>query len=360
MSPPFADMLFETHEITPWKKTMKNKYYYLPLVIISLVASTAYGYQNPRSEESFPLYRSTPMSARLFVEDNRIFTYVSVNGSEERLFVVDNAWSHTTIDPRLLSLQNLDVERNVGFRALGQRGLVAPEGTIHSLRLGNFEIQSAYVRSSDVLEKISQAFNRDVSGVFAHGSMAQYVTTIDIRGGKISFHDCNGEHPGSEHGYNAAIVLDFGLDPWGNSNKQHFSIELTVNGKVIDAVVDLGFQGGILTNLDPEFLELCIDPEQEPFGVYLGGIAGRAWNAELCSVEVSGVKVNNVETILFEGNCDGERTLVGVEFLKKFKMIFDFRNEKLALIPYLSPLDETSTTFALLAESGVSAFSEVR
>ena len=339
---------------------MKNKFYCLPLVVISVVVSAAFGYQNSELEDSYTKIRSSPLSAPLFLENNRIFTYVSINGSEEQLFVIDNAWSHTTVDPRLLKLQPLAIKRNVGFQALGQQDHVAPEGIIPSLRLGNLEIQSAYIRASDILEEISLAFKRDVSGVFAHGSMAQYITTIDIRGGRISFHDCNNERPYYAHQYDNAIVLDFGPDPWRNSSKQHFSIELTINGKVINAIVDLGFQRGILTNLDPELLGLNVDPEQEPFGISSGGFFGRGWNAEPCSVEVGGLKVNNVEIIHFESNFEGEYTLLGVEFLKRFKMIFDFRNEKLALIPYPSSRDKTSTTFAQLAESGVSALSEGR
>lgn len=278
--------------------------------------------------------RMPVMSAKLLIANDRLFTYVSVNGQKKKLFFVDNGWSHTTVDPRLVREFTMVAEKNVAYKALDKKRVEATSGFIDSMTVGDLEIIAPRVRKSELMAVLSRGVNKRVFGVLAYQTMSPYLTTFDFKSKQVLFSGHDKENLNRILGNENLISLDFGPSTWSKQSKQIFSVRMKLNGREVDAVVDLGYNGGVLTTLDASDLGMDRFFPNKSFDVAIGGHKGKGYRHELRTAEIGGQTFNGIHIILFKTEQAPQFTIIGVNFLKKFEVTFDYKNKKLYLVPY--------------------------
>lgn len=268
-------------------------------------------------------------SAPLLLFNNRVFTWVSVNGSDERLFFVDNGWSQTTVDANLIEGQTFRPVREVQFKALDRRDHEALEGAIDVMQIGNLTMRYPHVRSSDLMDRLSREFKKKVHGVLAWETMRHFLTTFDFQKKRVYFSEYSPTVIAAIHAGEEVSVFDFGPHCFSSASLQIFSVKLEINGVEVDACVDLGYPGGLLTTLDPKSIGIDGTVNRGNFPVAIAGHQGRGIKNLAKQVQFGHSNRKNVNVVLFESETAPDFVIIGVEFLKQYKVTFDYRNRKL-------------------------------
>lgn len=300
----------------------------LLLVALSSYSSMPVGAESHYAPEIFRRH-----SAPLMLSNNRIYTYVSLNGMDEKLFLIDNGCSQIFIDQALAEEGNFIPYSEIDFKAIHKKQITAEVGLVDMMKIGDLEIDHPRVRVSDFLKFLSRKDRRRVYGVIAAELMQPYLTTIDFRAKMLYFEPHNPESLAGITEDENIISFEFGPNTLSQGSEQLFSIPIYINGNPVNAMVDLGFSGGILTTLESNRIGLIKSMRGNSAEVAIGGYSGRGFRWKAKEVRIGGQVIKNVKLIRFSAPDVPEFTVVGVDFLKQFKLTFDYQNRMVYLVP---------------------------
>lgn len=270
-------------------------------------------------------------TATLILKHNRIFTKASLNSGKELNFWVDNGWSQTTVDSRLLDPESLDSKRQIRFTALNRKGLSAHSGLIEELRIGELQLNNPEVRCSDIFSKVTQSFKYRVCGILGYNSLKTFKVTFDFRNKKIVF-----EKSLNDANAKPEDLVKKGILSWENKllngkNAHVFSVKLLINDIPVDAFIDLGFEGSILTTLDNKKISVFSNGGIRKSTVRVLGHSGEGFHTKAQKVSLAGFEEKNVPLIHFTNERISDFTLIGVSFIKRFTMTIDYPNKLIYL-----------------------------
>ena len=296
---------------------------------VDIPGALAFGSHPYNSPEAFGVW-----SAPLVMTQDRIYTHVSVDGGSDKLFMVDNGYRYVTFTPSLA--------RGVGFEAVGEtatnvidrRRVRTPIGTVRRLGIGGLEVDDMLVQVCPIMHTLSNSLGLRIHGVVGTNLMARYLTTIDFEEDRIVFTQRTPSSRARLLAEDGAVALPFGPHPFSSGSCHIFSIRIRINGVPVDAIVDLGFTGGILTNLAPRELGLRMrSGDLRGFPVAIAGYRGTGRMAVACTVTVGNSSTSDVPVIVFYSRGAPSFVIVGVQFLNRFKPTFDFAGRSLILRP---------------------------
>ena len=280
-------------------------------------------YTNGRSNISW--------NAPLILKQNRIFTKASVNSGRELNFWVDNGWSQTTVDSRLLDPESLDARRQIRFTALNRKGLSAHSGIVEELRIGELQLSNPEVRCSDIFSKVTQSFKYRVSGILGYNSLKSFKVTFDFRNKKIVFEKSLNDANVKPEGFVKKGILSWDNKLLNGKNAHVFSVKLFINDIPVDAFIDLGFEGSILTTLDNKKISVFSNGGIRKSTVRVLGHSGEGFHTKAQKVSLAGFEEKNVPLIHFKNEQISDFTLIGVTFIKRFTITIDYPNKLIYL-----------------------------
>jgi len=271
-------------------------------------------------------------TAPLLMFQQYLLTRVSVSQGKELLFLIDNGCYYTMVESEHVADNDFRRVSEKKVNSAGRRNVPLEIGELSRIRLGELEIEDEMVTLSPLLHDISKGIGRNVHGVIGMRTLSRYLTTFDFASGRIIFR-LNGPQARQEiiDQPGMIVVLPCKPTPISRTNKHLFAIEMTINGVPVDAIVDLGFSGGILTNFDPWQLDLDRYRTQRRISVAIAGLVGEGWMTWARRVEIDGHQIDGVEAIYVPAPDVPRVVIVGVEFLKRFEVTFDYQNQELIL-----------------------------
>ena len=313
------------------------------LLIIGLIFQPAAPASDPDAATATEKEDSSSLafirSADLLLFKNRLLTKVVLDDGKEYLFLIDNGFNHTAVDPDLANGDNFVMQREGLVNCTGQRDVKVEIGRFKQLRLGQLVVEDESVSISPLLKYISRRINKRVRGVIGTNLMSRYLTTIDLSHQMIFFRPNNEayredllERPGT-------IVVPLKRQNWSARGDHIYAVEILINGKPVDACIDLGFQGSILTTLDPVSLGMDRCYRGNKFETIIAGFKGMSARDEVREVVVGNLRTGNAPIILFEAKGAPALTLIGVEFLDRFVFTIDYKRQQLILNPVPSKSD---------------------
>ncbi len=309
------------------------------MTVLGLIASPAgindaarvHDNSDEDSSSAIEMVRTAP----LILIRNRLFTLARVDGDKERLFLIDNGCDYTIVDPMLANDGNFDERKESLVNISGRRGVLTKVGVLDKICFGNLELREALIRISP-LKLISRQFKRRIHGILGMNQLASFLTTIDFSSGRMIFRPHNRAMLEEMLSRPSTIVLPL-EEEHGISYGNHIStIKIRINGTEVDAIIDLGFSGAIMTNLAPSHLGIERGMSRVKYPVAFGGFSGTGCNGRAKQVSIGDFTVGGVKLIHFEASGAPPTTIIGVEYLKQFDLTFDFINQKLILQPTTS------------------------
>ena len=298
-------------------------------VLCLLAGPTSLFADDPGAAGGVPMVKSAPLK----IVNNRVLTYVSVNGCGNRAFLVDNCWSQTTIDSRLKEETGFQYEGEVRFNALNKKDQVGARGIVPEMRIGELEICDAKVRCSEIFKALNKRMKLKLSGVVAYETMRPYLTTFDFKKRRMFFAANTPEAVAAMEGNEGVIVLPFGECLFSGVNEHTFTVRIGINGREVDALFDLGFDGSIMTSLDPRELGLRVKFDRSGTPGKVMGRTGTVRKAVAGEVLVGDHLTKGVQVYCFDSEGAPDFTMMGVEFLRKFTFTLDYRGRKVYLAP---------------------------
>ena len=289
-------------------------------------AVSSHPYSSP---EAYGVW-STP----LLTIEGRLYTHVSVDGGDEKLFMVDNGFRYVTFTPSLANEVGFEAVSEIATNIIDRRQVRTPLGTVHELNIGDLKIENIFVQVCATMHTLSNSLGLRIHGVLGTNMMINYLTTFDFGEERIVFTPrtpTNRAHLLAESG---TIALPFGPHPFSSGSCHIFSVRIRINGVPVDAIVDLGFTGGILTNLNHRELGLRLESgDLRGFPVAVAGYRGKGRMAVASTVEAGDLSTRDVPVVVFSSRRAPTFTIIGVQFLNRFKPTFDFAGRSLILQP---------------------------
>jgi hypothetical protein len=264
---------------------------------------------------------------------NRIFIPVTINGGKEILFLVDNGCRNTYVDKKHLPDEVFLPEEEITHRALDRDNFQSVLGTIPILGLGNLEIENPRIALSDMPFVLSTHLRRSIGGIIGSEIIRPYLTTFDFTEGRVLFQPATEEIREIIRSQPGLIVLPFCNRVDASIKTHNIMVTITVNGVRVEAIVDLGYSGEILTSLDREKIGL---PGEIGWGgttVSVAGLNGEGYKNYGCQVKIGDFSVHDIEVTYFLCPKAPEFTLIGLGLLKQFTLTFDYQERVLYLLP---------------------------
>jgi hypothetical protein len=272
-------------------------------------------------------------TAPLLQINDRLFTLARLGGGEEMLFLVDNGCDYTIVDPALVDGENFSEDREAYINSNGRRSQLTTLGTLDRLSFGDLELHGVLVRVSSLVKAVSRQLRRPVRGVLGMRQMLPYLTRIDFSNGKIEFMPHNEAVRSSLVGRDSAVVLPLGKAHEMEYGRHIYTVRIGINGREVDAIIDLGFSGSIMTNLPASQLGITRGMSQVKFPVTFGGYQGKGCKGRAEEVEIGGIKLKGIDLVHLGADGNPPTTIIGVKLLRRFDLTFDYRNRQLILHP---------------------------
>jgi hypothetical protein len=273
---------------------------------------------------------SAAVTAPLLMFQDRIFTLVNIGGRDDLLFMIDNGCYYSNIEPEQAeeALFNPISEKTVD--SAGKKNVQLDIGRIPEMRIGGLELKDEVVAISPLMPLISRGIGKNVSGIVGMRTLCRQLTTLDFEGGRIIFRP-NLPEARREIMEQPGMVVALPCKPMLGTNGHLLTMKIAVNGVEVDAIVDLGFAGGLITNRDPESLGLDRYLKQATFPVAIAGLVGEGHRTWARRVEIGGLQISGLEAIHVDAPGEPKTVIVGVAFLKHFEVTLDYLNQKLIL-----------------------------
>jgi hypothetical protein len=272
-------------------------------------------------------------SAPLILINNRIFTNVSVNSTGERLFMIDNGCRFSHVDGSFAkNLYSKDVG-TVRFGAIDKKNWDSRSSIFPKLTVGNLDVHSPVLKISDFPGTLTRLLRRNIYGVLGNDFMCHYLTAFDLKNNRVLFFP---DPEGTRELFRSlpgAAELPFGSHTFSKHSIHLFSIKIDVNGRYIDAVVDMGYAGAILTTVDPRKLGLSVSDSNKRISVSVGGYKGVGYVLKRLPLQFGNGQVFRASVVYFDNDEAPKFTLVGVDVLRQFVVAFDYEDGALFLVP---------------------------
>ena len=220
-------------------------------------------------------------------------------------------------------------------------------GKFKQLRLGQLLVEDESVSLSPLLKFISRKLHKRVRGVIGTNLMSRFLTTIDLTHKMLFFRPNNEAYRKDLLSRPGTIVVPLKRQTWSARGDHIYAVEVLINGKAVDACIDFGFQGAILTTLDPVSIGLDRRYRGNRFETVIAGFKGESVRDVAQEVIVGSLETKNLPIILFSAKGAPELTLIGVEFLERFVFTVDYHRMELIL----NPVPSKSGSIELFASS---------
>ncbi len=305
----------------------------LPIVFLALLSPSLVGGEHDSVTDVEPTSMTFPAkTAPLLIFQQRLLTRVSVADGDEQWFMIDNGCYYTAVEPELAAGSDYLSVSNKQVNSAGKRGVLLDIGRLSAMRIGELELRDELVTVSPLIQEISRRINHRIHGIVGMYTFSRFLTTIDFASGQIIFRPNEPEarrqimsQPGT------IVALRCKPSLISRTNAHLFAIEMEINGVAVDAIVDLGFSGGIITNFDPEELNLDRYMKEERIAIAIAGLVGEGHQTWARSVVIVGHRIDGVEAIWVDAPQAPRLVIVGVDFLKRFEVTFDYENDELIL-----------------------------
>ena len=305
----------------------------LPIVILALLSPSLIAGEHDSVTDVEPTSMTSPAkTAPLLIFQQRLLTHVSVAQGKELLFLIDNGCYYTMVESEHVADNDFRRVSEKRVNSAGRRDVPLEIGELSRIRLGELEIEDEMVTLSPLLHGISKGIGRNVHGVIGMRTLSQHLTTFDFASGRIIFRP-NGPEARRQIMAQPGTIVALRCKPSliSRTNKHLFAIEMEINGVMVDAIVDLGFSGEIITNFDPKELNLDRYLNEERIAVAIAGLVGEGHRTWARSVVIVGHRIKGVEVICVNAPQAPRLVIVGVKFLKSFEVTFDYENAELIL-----------------------------
>jgi hypothetical protein len=280
----------------------------LPAVVLPLIAS-----------EPFPIK----------VKLNLPLITATVNGSDPLTFVIDSGAAQICLDQKTaaeLGLQTVRRSTTSGSGGPASADILAGV----PIRIGTHEFIPGEIRSLDFSE-FSRSFGVPIHGILGKPFFMRYAVEIDYAHAEVRLYE-----PGTYNGPGRKLPVCIGASP---------VIEGTIRMPGGDPIaaqleVDTGNQS-LLILAEPFIRKHNLLESVREWKTEQGrGVGGDAdfFAASIASVNVGGFIIENPQTRFARPGKgifaqDGRDGSLGGEFLRRFKVIFDYRNSCLILDP---------------------------
>lgn len=272
-------------------------------------------------------------TAPLLLVNNRLFTYAEINDVDRRLFFIDNGWSDTTLEADLAEYEPVDSDKPRTVSMMHKKSVVEYYGRIETLEFGELSLQEPVVRFSEQMDILSRGVGRRVFGVLGYRTLRNYLTAFDFRRKKVYFYQHTPQAVEALQEAAGSVTLPFGGHTFSSTSEQLFTVRLVANGVEVDAVVDFGYSGGLLTTIPAKELGVSQTRLSRNFTVAVCGFTGKGSRSNGVKVNVGSHRRSGVHTIFFDCPSAPRFTLVGIDFLQHFRVTFDYKNQSLYLVP---------------------------
>ena len=301
--------------------------------LLALFGIAAIAADSSTSEEDTKSTAPAVHVAPLLMMNNRVFTYAEINDSPRRLFFVDNGWSDTTLRANITDFEPVNDGKPVTVAMMHKKRVTEHYGRIDSLEFGELSLHEPVVRFSEQMDVLSRGLGKRVFGVLGYKTIRNYLTTFDFRRKKVYFYRHTPGTVAEMQDVDGNVSLPFGDHTFSAASEQIFSVKMVVNGVEIDAVVDLGYNGGLLTTIPPAEFSVRRTRLGKTFPVAVSGYTGKGARTHAIDVEVGQHKLTDIHTVFFDSKSAPRFTLVGVDFLRHFRVTFDYVNKMMYLVP---------------------------
>jgi hypothetical protein len=277
-----------------------------------------------------PLIASAPEPIPIKVRLNLPLIAASVNGSGPLTFVIDSGAARICLDQKTAAGLGLQpVRRITSSGAGGPASTDVMAGA--PIRIGGREFVPDEICSLD-LSDFSHPFDVPIHGILGKPFFMRYAVEIDYARADVRLYE-----PGAYAGPGKMLPIRIGASPVAQG-----TIQMVVGGDPIAArlEVDTGSQG-LLILAEPFIRKHNLLESVREWKTEQGhGVGGDAdfMTANIASVNLGGFIVENPQTrfartgkgIFAQDDRDGS---LGGEFLRRFRVIFDYRNSRLILDP---------------------------
>ncbi|MCC6961634.1 MAG: aspartyl protease family protein [candidate division Zixibacteria bacterium] len=291
-------------------------------------------FRDPRAgTEALTTIKSDSVIVPFEFWNNHAYVEVNIDDRRKHYFIFDSGAGGSAINARLVD--SLNVSKLADIEAHGVGGAQqTPAYKLDRLVIGTLEFVDLPVFAVD-LSAIEQASNRTIDGIIGYDVLSRCIVSIDYDKKLLVLYS-NATAPRASWGDYCDLTIDFHL-PY-------------VAGKVNDSIpglfrIDTG--SGSTIDFNSPFVQRnrLIGGDrsqyQEIRAVGIGGgstgLMGVLPAIELCGRRVDSLLVNFSTSSA--GIFSGEHTAgnIGAGLLKRFRVTFDYANEKLYLAPLAGP-----------------------
>lgn len=296
-------------------------------------------FRDPRAgTEALTTIKSDSIIVPFEFWNNHAYVEVKIDGRRQHYFIFDSGAGGSAINARLVD--SLAVTKLANIEAHGVGGAQpTPAYKLARLVIGTLEFVDLPVFAVD-LSAIEQASNRTIDGIVGYDVLSRCIVSVDYDKKLLTFYN-NATAPREAWGRYCDLSIDFRL-PY-------------VAGKVNDTIpglfrIDTG--SGSTVDFNSPFVQRngLIGKDrsqyQEMRAVGIGGgstgLMGVLPSIELCGRRIDSILVNYSTSS--HGIFSGEHTAgnIGAGLLKRFRVTFDYANEKLYLAPLAGPVPALS------------------
>ncbi|NMO15744.1 hypothetical protein HPC49_03295 [Pyxidicoccus fallax] len=262
-----------------------------------------------------------------FFNENRVFIPARVNGRETQV-LLDSGAEMTVVDPAYA--------RELGLKAEGQLAAVGSGGQAQAQLAGGVDITIGHLKLSGLtvaiidLAEVAKRIGHPLPVILGKEAFNQLVVDVDFPNRKVAFHEASAfkAPPG-------AVRL-----PVVESAGGQRTVQLSIEGRPpIPVLFDVG-NGGALS-LFPSYWQKAGLLEKRRSSKTLSGAVGGLKERDVATlkrIQLAGFTLRDVPTVFDEvGNSvsASDRILgnLGLAVLGRFRMVTDYANDTLLLVP---------------------------
>ncbi|MCC5940338.1 MAG: aspartyl protease family protein [Balneolaceae bacterium] len=254
-----------------------------------------------------------------------LMVMANVNNSEPGWFILDSGAGVSVLDNRFVD--------KLGVEAIGKKDMTGVGGREHAayhrvdqFRVGPLTVDD-YILTSLDLSFLDDFFDQPTAGIIGSGIFGRSVVEIDIEESRASFYD-ESQFEGREIEW-MPMVVDYGRPAIKGNIENHEGYFLLDTGGSFGIVIHSNTVTG---------LELLESRQTREAGI--GGVGGQtiAQVGKISSLEFGDFAHSDLEAIFItesQGAFSDPYYLgtIGMRILREYKIIFDYQNLRIALMP---------------------------